>query len=156
MSQPTGQYSLHSKLRILEVLNKNILILPTQLRVWWRKYRHKDYYLIKSIPGIGGILFYCRGTGLSLEAWEVLIINDSFLIISVLFPAFIKVMKLSNQLTRVAEVCSLVIFEVTRAALRRNLEMQTYYRKYISKNPKAVIVKVHIKWLWICFRLMSE
>ena len=95
MSQPTAQYSLHSKLRILEVLNKNILILPTQLRVWCRKYRHKDYYLIKSIPGIGGVLlprYWIEPGGL-----RGLIINDSFLIISVLFPAFIKVMKLSNQ-----------------------------------------------------------
>ena len=55
-SYATGQHSLQSKLRILEVLNKEYLEVANQLRAWCRKYYNKDYYLLKSIPGIGGYL----------------------------------------------------------------------------------------------------
>lgn len=55
-SQTTGQYSLHNKLRILEVLHKEYLEVANQLRAWCRTHRNKDYYLLKSVPGIGGYL----------------------------------------------------------------------------------------------------
>jgi transposase len=52
----TGSSCMNSKLRILEMLNKEYLQTSNELRAWCRKFHKKDYYLLKSIPGIGGLL----------------------------------------------------------------------------------------------------
>jgi transposase len=47
---------LHSKLRVYSLLKKEILQTSNELRVYCRIIHRTDYYLLKSIPGIGGIL----------------------------------------------------------------------------------------------------
>ena len=55
----TGAACMQSKLRILELLNKEYLQTSNELRAWCRKNQGKDYYLLKSIPGIGGLAGSC-------------------------------------------------------------------------------------------------
>ena len=52
----TGAFSMQSKLRILEILHKEYLQTGNELRAYCRIHHKKDYYLLKSIPGIGGYL----------------------------------------------------------------------------------------------------
>ncbi len=52
----TGKESLLSKLRILTVLNHEYLGVANELRAWCRRHHKREYYLLKSIPGIGGYL----------------------------------------------------------------------------------------------------
>ena len=52
----TGTACINSKLRILEMLKNEYLQTSNELRAYCRRYHNKDYYLLKSIPGIGGLL----------------------------------------------------------------------------------------------------
>jgi len=52
----SGKITLESKLRILACLHSEHLELANQLRAYCRKNHKEDYYLLKSIPGIGGYL----------------------------------------------------------------------------------------------------
>ncbi|RZJ91954.1 MAG: hypothetical protein EOO20_03470 [Chryseobacterium sp.] len=52
----TGKLFLGSKLRVYEFIYGEYLELANQLRSHCRKNYKQDYYLLKSIPGIGGYL----------------------------------------------------------------------------------------------------
>jgi len=52
----TGMQCLHSKLRVFQLLDREERQVSNELRAYCRKMHHTDYYLLKSIPGIGGIL----------------------------------------------------------------------------------------------------
>jgi len=52
----TGKLCLESKLRVYEFIHTEYLQLANELRAHCRKHHKKDYYLLKSIPGIGGYL----------------------------------------------------------------------------------------------------
>jgi transposase len=47
---------MQSKLRVLALLHSECLKASNELRFYCRSHHKKDYYLLKSIPGIGGIL----------------------------------------------------------------------------------------------------
>jgi transposase len=84
----TGMQCMHSKLRVYNLLNKEILQTSNELRAYCRKIHHKDYYLLKSIPGIGGIL----STAIFAELGDS-IMNGNSPIVSDWFPAFTKAVK---------------------------------------------------------------
>jgi transposase len=48
-------FTMESPLKQLEFLWYKELHISNQLRAYCRKYHNKDYYLLKSVPGIGGI-----------------------------------------------------------------------------------------------------
>lgn len=53
---PMGTYALHSKIQLYEFVKSAYLESANQLRAYCRKHHKEDYYLLKSIPGIGGFL----------------------------------------------------------------------------------------------------
>lgn len=147
-SQTTGQYSLHSKLRILEVLHKEYLEVANQLRAWCRKHRNKDYYLLKSVPGIGGYL----AAAVLAELGDLRRFDNERQLSNYigLVPGIYQSDETSKPMGLTPRSRSLLrsyIIEAAWVALRRNPEMQTYYRKHIGKNPKAIIVKVAHKMI---------
>ena len=139
----TGQHSMHSKLRIYEVLYKEYLEVANQLRAWCRKHHHKDYYLLKSIPGIGGYL----AAAVLAELGDLRRFGNERQLSNYIgmVPGIHKSDETSKFMGLTPRSRSLLrsyLIEAAWIAIRLNPEMQLYYRKHVGKNPKAVIVKV--------------
>lgn len=141
----TGHNSMHSKLRIYEVLRKEYLEVANQLRAWCRKYHKKDYYLLKSITGIGGYL----AAAILAELGDLRRFDNERQLSNYigLVPGVHESdeTKKSMGLTpRSRKLLRSYIIEASWVAVRLNPELQAYYRKHASirKESKTVIVKV--------------
>lgn len=138
-----GKESLHSKLRLLTVLHKEYLDVANELRAWCRKHYKKDYYLLKSIPGIGGYL----AAAILAEVGDLRRFQNERQLSNYigLVPGIYQSDESSRTMGLTPRSRTLLrsyIIEASWIALRRNPELQAYYRKHAGKNPKAVIVKV--------------
>lgn len=51
-----ADFTVQSQLRILETLHKEYLSIGNKLREYYRKNEKENYYLLKSVPGIGGYI----------------------------------------------------------------------------------------------------
>ena len=138
-----GKESLLSKLRILDVLHQEYLDIANLLRAWCRKHHPKDYYLLKSIPGIGGYL----SAAILAELGDLRRFNNERQLSN--YISFVPGIYQSDDTSRTMGLTprsrSLLrsyIIEAAWIALRRNPELQAYYRKHQGKNSKAIIVKV--------------
>jgi len=152
-SYTTGAASLHSKLRILELLNKEYLQTSNELRAWCRKHNSKDYYLLKSIPGIGGLV----AAAILAEMGDIRRFNNEreFSNCIGLVPAIHQSSEtdIKKGITpRCKALLRSYLIESSWVAIRTDPEIQAYYRKHVGKNPKNVIVKVAHK---MCRRILS-
>ncbi len=139
----TATYSMHSKLRILQVLHTEYLTAANQLRSYCRKHHNKDYYLLKSIPGIGGYL----AAALLGELGDIRRFENEKQFSSYIgmIPAMRNSGSSESTLGITPRSKSLVrsyLIEASWVTIRRDPEMQAYYRKHFGKNVKNVIVKV--------------
>lgn len=144
----TGQDSLDSKLRILELFHREDLLLANQLRAYRRKHYKKDYYLLKSIPGIGGYL----ASAILAEVGDLRRFNTEGQFAS--YIGIVPMMRNSGgaeKITGVTPRCRALlrsyIIESTWQAYRLDPQIQSYYRKHIGRNPKSIIVKIARKML---------
>jgi transposase len=149
----TGMQCLHSKLRVYNLLNKEILQTSNELRAYCRKIHHKDYYLLKSIPGIGGIL----STAILAELGDIRRFNNErqFANCIGLVPGIHQSSETSNYMgitPRCKALLRTYLIEAAWVAIRLDPEIQQFYRKHIGKNQKTVIVKVAHK---MCRRILS-
>lgn len=152
-SQTTGTACMHSKLRILELLNKEYLQTSNELRAWCRKNKAKDYYLLKSIPGIGGLV----AAAILAEMGDIRRFNNEreFSNCIGLVPAIHQSSEtdIKKGITpRCKALLRSYLIESSWVAIRADPEIQAYYRKHVGKNPKNVIVKVAHK---MCRRILS-
>lgn len=152
-SQATGAACLHSKLRILEVLHREYLQTSNELRAWCRKYNSKDYYLLKSIPGIGGLV----ASAILAEMGDIRRFNNELEFSNCigLVPAIHQSSEtdIKKGITpRCKALLRSYLIESSWVAIRTDPEIQAYYRKHVGKNPKNVIVKVAHK---MCRRILS-
>jgi transposase len=138
-----GRACLESKLRIYEVIHKEHLQLANLLRSYCRKHYKKDYYLLKSIPGIGGYL----ASAILAEIGDLRRFSSETQLAS--YIGIIPVMRNSGgteTMQRVTPRCRALlrsyIIESAWVALRLDPVMQNYYRKHIGKNPKSIIIKI--------------
>ena len=136
-------YSMRSKLRILSALHVEYLNCANELRSYCRKHHHKDYYLLKSIPGIGGYL----ASALLGELGNMRRFNneDQFSAYIGMIPSIRNSggTESTQGLTpRSKGLLRSYLIEASWVAIRRDPEMQAYYRKHFGKNIKNVIVKV--------------
>jgi transposase len=139
----TASYSMQSKLRILEVLHKEYLNAANQLRSYCRTHHKKDYYLLKSIAGIGGYL----AAALLGELGDIRRFDNEKQFSSYIgmIPSMRNSGSSENTLGITPRSKSLVrsyLIEAAWVTIRRDPEMQAYYRKHFGKNVKNVIVKV--------------
>ncbi len=139
----TATCSMHSKLRILAVLHTEYLNAANELRSYCRKYHKKDYYLLKSIPGIGGYLAAALlGELGDMRRFEN---EKQFSSYIGMIPAMRNSGSSESTLGVTPRSKSLVrsyLVEAAWVTIRRDPEMQAYYRKHFGKNVKNVIVKV--------------
>ena len=136
-------YSMHSKLRILNALHTEYLSCANELRSYCRKHHKKDYYLLKSIPGIGGYL----AASLLAELGDLRRFNNEDELSA--YIGMIPAMRNSGTTEKTIGITprgkSLIrsyLIEAAWVAIRRDPQMQLYYRKQFGKNIKNIIVKV--------------
>jgi transposase len=139
----TGAASLQSKLRILALLNSEYLQTSNELRAYCRKYHKKDYYLLKTIPGIGGLL----AAAILAELGDIRRFNNEseFCNCIGLVPAIHQSSETDNKkgiTPRCKALLRSYLIESSWVAIRTDPQIQAYYRKHAGKNPKNVIVKV--------------
>jgi transposase len=147
-THPTGKACIDSKLRMYEVIHQEYLQLANELRAYCRKHHKKDYYLLKSIPGVGGYL----ASAILAEIGDLRRFNNE-----AQFASYIGIVptmrnsggteKIQGVTPRCRGLLRSYIIESSWVALRMDPEMQSYYRKHIGRNPKSIIVKIARKLL---------
>lgn len=142
-SHPPARFSLHSKLRLLQVLHKEYLSSANELRAYCRRAHKKDYYLLKSIPGIGGYL----AAALIGELGDSrrFTNEDQFCSYIGLIPSIRNSGNTDSTMgitPRSKTLLRSYLIETAWVAIRLDPEIQAYYRRYFGKNMKSVIAKV--------------
>ena len=144
----TGASTMQSRLNQLDFLWHEQLHISNELRAYCRKHHKKDYYLLKSVPGIGGI----TAAAMLAELGDIRRFNrlDELAAIIGFVPGIYQssdnkiclgLTKRSNRYLR-----SLLV-EATWVAVRRDMALQAYYRKHCVKEPNKAIIKVAHKLL---------
>lgn len=147
-AKPTGQICMASKLRMLEVIHSEYLQLANELRSYCRKHHKKDYYLLKSIPGVGGYL----ASVILAEVGDLRRFSSE-----TQFASYIGMVptihnsggkeRIHGVTPRCRGLLRSYIIESAWVAFRLDPEMQAYYRKHTGKNPKSIVVKIARKLL---------
>lgn len=149
----TGTACMNSKLRILNLLKSEYLQTSNELRVWCRKQHKTDYYLLKSIPGIGGLL----SAAILAELGDIRRFNNEreFSNCIGVVPGIHQSSESESKMGLTPRCKALLrsyLIESAWVAIRIDPEIQAYYRKHAGRNPKNVIVKVAHK---MCRRILS-
>lgn len=144
----SGESCMKSKLKVLETLSQEHLHIANELRAYCRKNYKQDYYLLKSIPGIGGYL----AAVILAEIGDLRRFSNESQFAS--YIGIVPVIRSSggteyvNGVTpRCRSLLRSYIIESAWIALRLDPEMQSYYRKHSGKNPKSIVVKIARKML---------
>lgn len=152
-THPTGKITLESKLKLLQLLHEQYLQIANELRSYCRIHYNKDYYLLKSIPGIGGYL----AAALLAELGDIRRFNNERQLSSYigLVPGIHQSGE-SNGYMGITPRCNALLrtylIEAAWVVLRKDPEMQKFYRKHIGKNTKSIIVKIAHK---LCCRILA-
>ena len=145
---PTAKATLESRMRYFRFVDKELRDVSTQLRAYCRKHLKKDFYLLKSIPGIGGIV----ACGILCELGDLRRFNSLKHLAGYvgLAPGVhqsgnnYKVMGITPRAHRLIRS---YFVEAAWQAIRADPVMQAYYRKHLGKNVKSIIIKVARKLL---------
>lgn len=148
MKQIQWQYTpaaitLNSKIVVLSVLHKEYLQAANELRKYCRTHFKKDYYLLKSIPGIGGYL----ASAILAELGDIRRFSNEKQFSSYIgmIPAIHnsgETEKTTGVTPRSKTLLRSYLIEAAWVAIRRDPEIQAYYRKHTGNNIKNIIVKV--------------
>ena len=139
----SGDLALKGKLRMYRFIKSEYLEIANQMRAYCRKEYKKDYYLLKSIPGIGGYL----SAVIIAECGNLRRFNTEGQ-----FASFVGLVpgiynsgsseKCLGITPRSRSQLRSYLVEAAWIAIRKDAEMQHYYRKHHGKNVKSIIVKV--------------
>ena len=140
--------SIRSRLKQLEFVWYEELHISNVLRAYCRKHYKKDYYLYKSVPGIGGI----TASAMIAELGDIRRFNrlDELAAIVGLVPGMYQSSenKINLGLTKRSnhQLRSLLV-EASWVAVRTDMALQQYYRQHAHKEPNKAIIKVAHKLL---------
>jgi transposase len=142
-SNSCGDLALKAKLRMYRFVKSEYLEVANQMRSYCRKEYKVDYYLLKSVPGIGGYL----SSVILAECGDLRRFNTEGQ-----FASFIGLVpgmynsgdteKCLGITPRSRSQLRSYLIEAAWIAIRKDVEMQGYYRKHLGKNVKNIIVKV--------------
>lgn len=142
-STACGDLALQGKIRLYKFIKSEYLEIANQMRRHCRKNTKKDYYLLKSIPGIGGYL----ASVIIAECGDLRRFNNERQ-----FSSYIGLVpgiynsgdseKCLGITPRSRSQLRSYLIEAAWVAIRKDTEMQHYYRKHHGKNVKSIIVKV--------------
>jgi transposase len=142
-STSCGDLALQGKIRMFKFIKSEYLEIANQMRAYCRKNNKKDYNLLKSIPGIGGYL----ASVILAECGDLRRFNNEGQFSSYigLVPGMYNSGELEKCLgitPRSRSQLRSYLVEAAWIAIRKDTEMQNYYRKHQGKNVKSVIIKV--------------
>lgn len=144
----TGRETLSSRMRSFRFIDKELRDVSTKMRAYCRKYYKKDYYLLRSIPGIGGIV----ACGILCELGDLRRFKNIKHLAGYVGLAPGIHQSGDNQKStgipmRAHRLMRSYFIEASWQAIRTDPIMQAYYRKHIGKNVKTIIIKVARKLL---------
>ena len=144
----TGQESLQSKLRQLQFSYHEWLAVSNSLRAYVRKYYRKDYYLLRSVPGIGPL----TAIGILAELGDIRRFRNLDRLASYvgLIPSVYssgEVLQTRGLTPRSKRLLRSYLIEAAWTAVRRDMVLQEYYRSHSGKPANKIIVKVARKLL---------
>jgi transposase len=145
---PTGKFCMDSKLRMLAFTKNEYLNLANEIRKYCRTNFKTDYYLLKTIPGIGGYL----ASAVLAEVGDLRRFNNQRQFASYigLVPS-IRNSGGTELIFGVTPRCRALlrsyIIESAWVALRLDPSIQQYYRSHIGRNQKSIIIKIAHKMI---------
>lgn len=145
---PTARETMASKMRNFRFIDKELRDVSSQLRAYCRKHFKKDYYLLRSVPGIGGIV----AVGILSELGDLRRFNNLKHLAGYvgLAPGLYESGTTSKSLgmnPRCHRLIRSYFVEAAWQAIRTDPVIQGYYRKHLGKDVKKIIVKVAHKLL---------
>lgn len=145
---PTAKATLESRMRFFRFVDQELRDVSTQLRRYCKTYHKEDYMLLRSIPGIGGIV----ACGILCELGDLRRFNSVKHLAGYVGLAPGVHQSGSNYKTlgitpRAHRLIRSYFVEASWQAIRADPVMQAYYRKHQGRNVKSVIIKVARKLL---------
>ncbi len=145
---PTARETLESRMRYFRFIDNEIREVSTKLRAYCRKHHKKDYYLLLSIPGIGGIV----ACGIISELGDLRRFKSIKHLAGYVGLSPGVHQSGDNQRSmgitmRAHRLMRSYFIEASWQSIRTDPIMQAYYRKHIGKNVKTIIIKVARKLL---------
>ena len=145
---PTAKATLDSRMRFFRFVDQELRDVSTELRRYCKTNYRKDYMLLRSIPGIGGIV----ACGILSELGDLRRFNNIKHLAGYVGLAPSVYQSGNNQRTmgmtpRANRLLRSYFVEASWQAIRADPVMQSYYRKHHGKNVKSIIIKVARKLL---------
>ncbi len=143
-----GNEVLRSRMRSFRFIDKEFRDVSTSLRRYTKQYYKRDYTLLRSIPGIGGIV----ASGILSELGDLRRFDNIKHLAGYvgLAPGIYQsgdTLRHTGVSMRAHRLVRSYFIEASWQAIRTDPVMQAYYRKHHGKNVKKVIVKVARKLL---------
>lgn len=144
----TGSLKIHFLLKRYDFMHQETLTISNQIRAYVRKHYKKDFDLLRSVPGIGGI----TSSAILAELGDLRKFSrfDDLASIVGLVPGIYS----SGDTTivkgitpRAKKLLRSYLIEASWQAVRFDPVMQQYYRSHYGKQPNKIIVKVARKLL---------
>ena len=145
---PTAKATLDSRMRFFRFIDQELRDVSTQLRRYCKTHHKKDYMLLRSIPGIGGIV----ACGILCELGDLRRFTSVKHLAGYVGLAPGVHQSGSNYKTlgitpRAHRLIRSYFVEAAWQAIRADPVMQGYYRKHQGRNVKSIIIKVARKLL---------
>jgi transposase len=140
--------TLDSHIRYFRFVDQELRDVSTKLRSYCKEHYKKDYMLLRSIPGIGGIV----ACGIICELGDLRRFNSIKHLSGYvgLIPGIHQSggnLRNTGITKRAKRLIRSYFIEASWQAIRTDPVIQAYYRKHLGKNVKAVIVKIARKLL---------
>lgn len=147
-AHPPGKETLESRMRYFRFVDKELREVSTKLRAYCRKHHKKDYYLLRSVPGIGGIV----ACAILCELGDLRRFSNLKQLAGYvgLAPGVYQSgnsYKTMGMTPRAHGLIRSYFVEAAWQAIRADPVIQSYYRKHIGKDTKKIIIKVARKLL---------
>jgi transposase len=144
----TVKAAMNSRLAQFEFLEASVREVSSELRKYCRKHYKKDYMLLRSVPGIGGIV----ACAILSELGDLRRFGNFRQLAAYvgLMPSIYQsgdTMRSQGITPRGNGIIRSYFVEASWQALRFDPVMQAYYRTHAGKNSKAILVKVARKLL---------
>src|SRR5690554_2169759 len=140
---PTSKATLKSRMRSFRFVDQELRMVSNQLRAYCRKHYKKDYYLLRSVPGIGGIV----SCGILSELGDLRRFNNlkhlaGYVGIAPGVHQSGANYKTMGMTPRAHRLMRSYFVEASWQAIRCDPVMQGYYRKHSGKDSKKIVIKV--------------
>jgi transposase len=144
----TMNYTLASEMRQFDFIDASVREVSNTLRKYCRQHYKKEYYLLRSVPGIGGIV----ACGILSELGDLKRFNNFKQLAAYvgLMPSMYESggnSKSKGISPRGNRIMRSYFVEAAWQALRFDPVMQAYWRTHGGKDKKAILIKVARKLL---------